>query len=130
MTEYYFDVETLGTNPQQDKIVGATCPKCNKTRLPPRMYCEACFSELKDWVDVGKEGRVDTFTAAQVGVDGEPFGRTSCVWSHKISKSEGIIHIVHAKPEKVKIGMRVKAKLNPKKDRTGSILDIGNFVPL
>lgn len=113
------------------KIMGATCPKCKKTMLPPRMYCEVCFSETGKWVDVGKEGRVDTFSIAQVDMNGEPLEEPVVYGLIRFPKVEGgIIHIIDAKPEKVKIGMRVKAKLNPKKDRTGSILDIRSFAPL
>lgn len=112
------------------KIMGAKCPKCKKTILPPRMYCEICYSEMGDWVDVGKEGRVDTFSVARVGIGGELLEEPVVFGLIRFPKvNGGLVHIIAAKPEKVKIGMRVKAKLRPKKDRTGSILDIENFRP-
>ncbi len=110
------------------KIMAATCPNCRKTVLPPRMYCERCFAELVDWVDVGKEGRVDTFSVAQVDKNGEPLEEPVVYGLIRFPKVDGgLVHIIAAKPEKVKIGMKVKAKLKPKKERTGSILDIECF---
>lgn len=112
------------------KILGATCPKCKKTILPPRMYCEVCFSKMGRWVDVGKIGKVDTFSVAQVGIDGEPLEEPVVYGMIRFPKVDGgLVHIIAAKPEKIKIGMRVKAKLKPKKERTGSILDIESFKP-
>ncbi len=110
------------------KIMGAKCPKCRKTILPPRMYCEICFSEMKNWVDVGKEGRVDTFSIAKLGMNGEPLEEPVVYGLIRFPKVEGgLVHIIASEPEKVKIGMRVKAKLKPRKDRSGSILDIECF---
>ncbi len=113
------------------KILGATCPECKKTILPPRMYCEVCFSEMGDWVDVGKVGKVDTFSVAQVDINGNPMEEPVVYGLIRFPKVEGgLVHIITAKPEKVKIGMRVKARLRPKKERTGSILDIECFKPI
>jgi uncharacterized OB-fold protein len=112
------------------KIMGATCPQCKKTIIPPRMYCEVCFSEMGDWMDVGKVGKVDTFSVAQVDINGEPLEEPMVYGLIRFSKVDGgLVHIIAAKPEKVKIGMRVKARLRPKKERTGSILDIESFIP-
>ncbi len=113
------------------KIMAATCPKCKKTVLPPRMYCERCFAELVDWVDVGKEGRVDTFSVARVDMNGEPLEEPVVYGLIRFPKVDGgLVHIITARPEKVKIGMKVKARLRPKKERTGSITDITGFAPL
>ncbi len=74
---------------------------------------------------------VDTFSIAQVGIDGEPLEEPVVYGLIRFPKVDGgLVHIIDAKPEKVRIGMRVKAKLMPKKERSGSILDIENFRPL
>ncbi|MEE9115289.1 MAG: OB-fold domain-containing protein [Thermoplasmata archaeon] len=81
-------------------------------------------------MDVGKVGKVDTFSIAQVGIGGEPLEEPVVYGLIRFPKVEGgLVHFIAAKPEKVKIGMRVKAKLRPKKERTGSILDIESFRP-
>jgi uncharacterized OB-fold protein len=79
-------------------------------------------------VDVGKEGRVDTFSVAQVDINGNPLDEPVVYGLIRFPKVDGgLVHIIAARPEKVKIGMRVKAKLRPKRDRKGSILDIECF---
>jgi uncharacterized OB-fold protein len=113
------------------KIMGATCPKCKKTFLPPKMYCEICFSEMKDWKDVGREGKVDTFSVAHVDIDGNPLSKPIVYGLIRFPKTEGgLVHVISARPEKVRIGTKVKARLRPQKERTGSILDIDSFRPI
>jgi uncharacterized OB-fold protein len=111
-------------------IMAATCPECKKTVLPPRMYCETCFSKMGKWVNVGKIGKLDTYSVAQVDIDGNPLDEPIVYGLIRFPKVDGgLVHIIAAKPEKVKIGMKVKAKLKPKNARTGSILDIESFRP-
>ncbi|TET91374.1 MAG: Zn-ribbon domain-containing OB-fold protein [Methanomassiliicoccales archaeon] len=109
-------------------IMGASCPKCKKVFLPPRMYCEICFSETKNWKDVGKEGKVETYSVAHVDIEGNPLDEPIVYGLIRFPRTEGgLVHVISVKPEKVKIGMKVKAKLKPKKERKGSILDIASF---
>ena len=47
------------------------------------------------------------------------------------SELQGMMHYFGEVNEKtIKIGMRVKAKLRPKKERSGSVLDIESFRPV
>ncbi|MFQ6060883.1 MAG: Zn-ribbon domain-containing OB-fold protein [Thermoplasmata archaeon] len=113
------------------RIMGTSCAKCRRTVLPPRMYCEICFSEMKDWKDVGREGKVDTFTVAHIDIDGNPLADQVVYAFIRFPGTEGgLVHIISARPGKVRIGMRVRAKLKPKKERAGSILDIECFKPI
>jgi uncharacterized OB-fold protein len=57
------------------RFLGSRCPDCDYTYLPPRLYCERCFAELKDWVPVGPRGTVEALTVAHLGLDGEPLAR-------------------------------------------------------
>lgn len=45
----------------QGKLLGAKCRRCSRVYLPPRIHCARCYSDT-DWVEVGPEGTVVTFT--------------------------------------------------------------------
>jgi len=38
------------------------CPQCGKVYIPPRRVCGACFVEMDDFVEVGPQGAIGTFT--------------------------------------------------------------------
>jgi Predicted nucleic-acid-binding protein containing a Zn-ribbon len=57
----------------QGVIMGAVCPECNLTYVPPMMYCERCFAEPEEWVDVGTEGTVYTYTILGVSLETAPW---------------------------------------------------------
>lgn len=52
------------------KIRGTRCKKCSEFYLPPRAECPQCMTEDMDWVDVGNEGKLVTFTKLFYGPTG------------------------------------------------------------
>jgi len=113
------------------KLFATRCERCNLTYLPPRIYCERCLSELKDWKEVPLEGVVESFTAARIDEEGKELPEPQ-VWALIRFKGVhgGFVHRLAAPPEKVKNRMRVKPKLKPQSDRTGEITDIETFEPI
>jgi uncharacterized OB-fold protein len=108
------------------KLVGTHCANCDRTYVPPRMYCEKCFAELTEWRDVPLEGKVKAHTTVHVDIDDKTLDEPFVIGFVKIDGTRGgLVHYIKA-PE-VKNGMRVKAVL--KEDRVGSILDIEHFAP-
>lgn len=51
------------------KLLGVRCPKCERVLVPPRKICERCFAETDEWVEVGPQAAVETFTIGYVKVD-------------------------------------------------------------
>lgn len=37
---------------KQGKVLGRKCPNCKRVYVPPRMYCERCFSQLGEYVEL------------------------------------------------------------------------------
>ncbi len=116
---------------ENGRIMGAKCTCCNKIYVPPRMYCEKCFSKLEKWVDLGKKGIIHTFTVATIDVDGNKLGKPVIYALIKFEGAcGGIIHkIGETTPEKVKIDMKVEAIFKPSHERKASINDIQHFKP-
>jgi len=55
------------------QLSASPCPKCRRLRVPPRSFCEVCFvATSDDWVDVGPEGTVQTFSITYAAFPGYP----------------------------------------------------------
>ena len=115
----------------EGRILAARCPVCKTNQLPPRMFCERCFSELKDIVDVPAEGRVAALTVARLDRRGRPL-RAPEVYAFVTFRGiqvGGLIHRLLVTPEKAAVGLSVRPRLKPREARTGTILDIVGFEP-
>ncbi len=114
------------------RIMGRECSACDLLYVPPRIYCERCFGELNDWLEVPGRGVVDTFTVSYVDLDGNRLRDPIVV---ALIRFDGVYGgIVHrlggVGSDEVRIGMSVEMVLKPKAKRTGSILDIECFRPV
>ncbi len=119
------------------KIIAKNCHKCNRTMIPPRMFCELCFRPSDEWVFVKDTGVINTFSVCHVNWDasrvkpGEKPHLPAVIEIDGASEGMGIMHLLgEVDPADIKIGMKVKAVWKPKKDRTGSITDIKYFKPI
>lgn len=117
---------------EEGKILGTRCPECGVTYVPPRIYCEECFAELDQYVDLGLEGQVRSFTIARIDRAGRPLDPPEI--RALISFGEETTDLLHllgeAESEEVYIGMEVEAVLRPKREREGKITDILYFKPV
>jgi uncharacterized OB-fold protein len=115
----------------EEKLLATHCESCNHTYLPPRMYCERCFSKLEKWVEAKPTGVVDTFTLAHEDRDGNRLPEPVLVAFIRIDETDGgLLHKLEGVDEKsVKIGMKVKAVFADKAKRTSGLTDIDHFAP-
>lgn len=44
------------------RLLGRRCPTCQRVLLPPRGFCDRCFSPTGEWVAVEPEGVLEAFT--------------------------------------------------------------------
>jgi|Deesub1362B_J571_1020462.scaffolds.fasta_scaffold51085_1 hypothetical protein len=114
------------------RIMGSKCKKCGVIYVPPRMYCEECFEKLEEWVDLGINGEVYTYTVAYLDREGkrlaEPVIYALITFGDAFG---GLVHkLGEVKPEEVWIGMPVEAVFKPPYERKGSITDIKYFKPI
>jgi uncharacterized OB-fold protein len=111
-------------------LIGAKCPKCNKVFWPPRSSCGLCFSELKEVVEIGPLGTVETFTLVTYAEPVHPRKAPFVCGVIKLDGADtGITHFIdEVEYEKVHIGMRVKPVFA--KEKKGNILDIRYFKPI
>ncbi len=115
----------------EGRILAVHCPVCKNNQLPPRPFCEGCFTELTEYVDVPAEGRVAAVTVSRVDRRGKPLPTPEvfAFVTFKGIQEGGLIHRLLVPPKDAKPGLTVRVKLKPKEARAGNILDIEGFEP-
>ena len=116
------------------EIRGSHCPACDRTVVPPRAFCEICFSPRIEWRKLQDTGKVNTFSICYVTWDmqkvKEPY-LPAVIDIDGASPGKGILHLVGGiDPEGVEIGMPVRAVWKPESEREGAITDIRHFRPV
>ncbi|MGQ9477938.1 MAG: Zn-ribbon domain-containing OB-fold protein [Candidatus Bipolaricaulia bacterium] len=116
----------------EGKLLSSRCSRCEITYIPPRIYCERCFAELKDFVDVGLRGRVRSFTIARIDREGRPLEEPEIRALISFGdETTALLHLLgEVEPDELCIGMEVEAVLKPKREREGKITDILYFRPV
>jgi uncharacterized OB-fold protein len=108
------------------KIMGAKCPECSRVLVPPRSFCEECFVETSEWLEVGPGGTIQTYAESYFGLQGQRLEEPWYVGIIHLDDSDGgLFHRIVAGDGEIAIGARVEAVLAG--DRSGTILDIEHF---
>jgi len=116
---------------QKGRIIGRRCAECGRVMVPPRMFCEEDFSPTDDWVYVRDTGTIKTYSVSYLNADASRAKVPTVIAVIAIdgaSEGMGFLHIIRGTPpEKVRIGMKVRAKWKPRARRKGAITDIEYF---
>lgn len=115
----------------EGKLLASRCPSCKALDLPPRLFCEFCFSESEGFEEVKPEGTLEAWTVLRVGLDGSPLAQPEVRALVRFPGVRGgLLHRVAAAPESVRAGMRVQVVLKPRGERQGDLHDILHFQPM
>lgn len=112
---------------------GTHCPRCERTVIPPRVFCELCFSPRIIWKQLKDTGTVQTFSICHVSWDAQrvkiPY-LPAVIEIDGASPGHGIMHLLdEIDPKEIKIGLKVKAVWKRPEERRGTITDIQYFKP-
>ncbi|MCX5874473.1 MAG: Zn-ribbon domain-containing OB-fold protein [Deltaproteobacteria bacterium] len=112
------------------KIMGTRCRKCSRVLVPPRIFCEECFTDDMEWVEVEPKGTLATFGDCYFSTDGKRLEKPWILGIVRLNGSNGgLIHYIgEATAEELKIGMPMEIVF--KEQREGNILDILYFRPV
>jgi hypothetical protein len=115
-------------------LLGAHCPSCRRTVVPPRLVCEQCFHPMERYVELQDTGTVNTYSLCYVTWDVQRIADPlipAVIEIDGASPLAGIMHLLgQVDPKTVHVGMRVKAAWKPAAERQGAITDILYFKPL
>jgi uncharacterized OB-fold protein len=111
------------------KMVGIRCPDCNVVYVPAASTCGRCFRQLEEWVEVGTEGVLESFTVTHYALPVHPVPSPVMYGIVKLDGADtGLVHLLNeVAPGGLRMGMRVEAVFREK--RVGNILDIRYFRP-
>jgi uncharacterized OB-fold protein len=114
------------------KFLGTRCDACDLVYVPATMFCERCFADLDDWVEVPDRGRVFTFTVLFRDLDDQPLDEPQVLAYVKLDGCDGgLVHYIgETEKNLVHIGMEVEAVFKGAAEREGSILDVQYFRPV
>jgi uncharacterized protein len=123
---------------REGELWGRTCRGCDRTMIPPRMYCEVCFRRTDEWVKLRDTGKVVTYSVSYVNADasrrekeGEEPIVVAVIEIDGASPMMGMLHLLgQVAPDELAVGMKVEAVWKPKSERRGAITDIRYFRPL
>ncbi len=118
------------------KIIARKCNSCNRTMIPPRMFCELCWTPTDEWVYVKDTGVINTYSLSHVNWDasrikkGQKPHMPAVIEIDGASPGMAILHLLgEVEPDKIKFGMKVKAVWKKPEDREGAITDIQYWKP-
>jgi len=116
---------------EEGKFLASRCPECDTVYFPSRIFCERCMAHIPDVFEVSGKGEVYSFTLCCRNTDGTPMDEPVLIAAIQVDDTDSIVvhYLGKVEPEEAEIGMVVEPVLKPKKDRTGSILDILYFKP-
>ncbi len=114
----------------RERIMGIRCPSCRLVYVPPESTCGRCFSKLDEWVEVGKEGRLQSFTATRYDLPVHPVAAPILYGLIRLDGADtALLHVLgEVEPHALRAGMRMQVVF--RKERVGNILDIQYFRPV
>ncbi|PCI37907.1 MAG: DNA-binding protein [Elusimicrobia bacterium] len=119
----------LKTLRDEQKIVGTRCPDCKNVFVPARKTCGRCFKECAEWLDVGPQGKLVSFTRANYESPAHPVSQP---WYGLIRLDGADNSILHLLGELSEDGPQPGMTVEPvfSEERCGHILDIRYFKPV
>jgi uncharacterized protein len=115
---------------QHGKLIATRCRPCKQVYLPARSFCERCLGALSDQVEVKPTGQLVSYTICHVDRDRRPLRRPRALALVQLDgATTTLLHYLLdvSGPDKESIGRQVEVVIKPKRQRTGSILDIEGF---
>lgn len=129
--EYHWSAGVAGSRfftelRDNSRIMGTKCPECKRVLVPPRIFCEECFVDTDEWVEVSTQGEILTFAESFFGLQGQRLDEPWYIGIVKLDGADGgLFHRLVPEGGAIEIGGRVEAVFAA--ERKGQILDIEHF---
>jgi uncharacterized OB-fold protein len=117
---------------EEGRFLGTHCEACDLIYVPATMFCERCFAELDEWIEVPNRGTIFTYTVLYRDLDEKQLDPPAILAYVKLDGSDGgLVHYIgETEKNLLYIGMEVEAVFKDAAEREGSILDIRYFRPV
>lgn len=92
------------------RIIGMRCPDTGKIYCPPQGVSPICGKPFIEEVEVAHVGTVTTFTVVHIPFEGQQLEPPWCTgWILLDGSDLPLLHVIKAKAEDVRMGLRVRA---------------------
>jgi uncharacterized OB-fold protein len=117
------------------RMLGAKCPGCGHTYVPPRSRCGKCYAviEEKDVIELSGKGTLLSYTQAHVRPDGngnlQDLERPMIIGAVKLDDADSVLFmpVEGVKAQNLKIGLAVRVRW--REETKGALADICCFEP-
>lgn len=110
------------------RIMATRCPACRKVLVPARSFCAACSVETDQWIEVGPEGSLVTWTTVRLPLPHLPVPPPCALGLIRLDGADtDFLHLIGGDERALRVGGR----LHPvwRDTRSGSLLDLAHFIP-
>jgi len=111
------------------RFTATRCPKCRKAYILPLSACGDCLEDCAEWITVGPQGSLLSFTQALYDSPAHPIKNPLYGLIRLDGADTALLHLVG---EASIAELRIGARLEPvfAQSRSGSILDVLYFKPV
>jgi uncharacterized OB-fold protein len=121
----------LRTLRDEGSILGKQCPDCQRVLVPPRGFCERCYVDTNEWVEVGPEGVIESFTIVPNDLGAGPEAPFALAYVQLDEADTAMVNVVEGldlddpaeAAETLAIGSRARAVFEPESERQARITD-------
>jgi hypothetical protein len=112
------------------KLLAIRCRSCGTVYCPPEPICGKCLMRAGEWLEVGPQGTLESFTQTNYSLDIHPLTAPILYGLVKLDGADtSMIHILgEVRLEDLKVGMRMEPLF--REEPRGDILDIMYFRPV
>jgi len=103
---------------KEGKLLATKCKKCGRLFFPPQKDCPSCLTSEMDWVELKKEGVLETLTVVFVKPPSFDHFDPYTVAIARLDEGVKVLAWLKGDPKKVKPGQRVKIEIN-RRDKEG-----------
>ncbi len=101
---------------REGKLMGTKCKKCGEVYFPPQRDCNKCLESDMEWIELSKEGTLETLTV--IFVRPPSFGEYDpyTVAIAKLDDGPRILAWLKGDPKQVRPGQRVRVEVSRRKE--------------
>ena len=121
---YFISVENIKPfyeGLREGKLMASKCKKCGRLFFPPQKDCPSCFTSEMDWVELKKEGVLETLTVIFVKPPSFNHYDPYTVAIAKLDDGPRVLAWLKGDPRQVRPGQRVKVEVS-RRDKEGYIV--------
>ncbi|MCS7121836.1 MAG: Zn-ribbon domain-containing OB-fold protein [Archaeoglobaceae archaeon] len=101
---------------RQGKLLTTRCKKCNELYFPPQKDCYKCFSSDMEWIELKREGTLETLTVIFVRPPSFSMYDPYTVAVAKLDDGPKILAWLKGDPRKIRPGQRVRVEIGRRKE--------------